>query len=822
MSDKSKLQETLKALREEYAQSLPKELEAIDNLWDSLQQTWDSTVLEIFQRSVHKLTGNAGAFGFSALSEAARPLDSLLLELRNDKQEVVPNSKAEEIAKYLSKVHEAAQQPDAPQESPKPEQEPSADVKSTPLDKTSTNRNKLVYLVEDDEYFAKLLSVELESRGYTVKIFNKVKGLPQAIKYTPPAAVIMDVMLNEGQLAGPKVMFQLQKSRATPLPSIFISARNDMEARLAAVRANGDAYFTKPFDFKLLAEKLDALTHNDSISGHRVLIVDDSGRYGDKYVKILRQSGMEAKILSQPVRCLDALEKFPVDLVMINTQLSGVSGMELAMVVRQQEKHSALPLVFFAQQFDRTVSSASMIGIADDYLSENISAAELVSNIANRIKQSKQKREQWEELRNRDSLTNLYNRSYFVTELNRLGEQAHPGKPLTVLYINLDNCRGIEKIQGLHLSDALVSNVAKFLQTCVRPDEILARLGEGIFGFLSIGRNLNEIRELAEHIRATVEQHITEADEQRVMSTCSIGIGVHQGIAKEGIQQLLKDATTACETAQKAGGNRIHLHETALAMTADRNHFENIRRAIEMDSFVLAFQPITPLHGTPGAYYDVFLRLLLEDQERVSPAEFLRIAEECELTPQMDRWVVVQSVKRLEERLEERQKYPFNFFVRISKATLEGPDFLLWLAKLLKNYDFPRASLIFDVPLNLVKSDLKTMERFGEYARGGLGCRLCLRNFDASPASLQLLNMLEIHVIKVHQDVMAGINNDEEQAEQLTRIVAAAHAQGVAVVAPFVEDVTTLSLLWQYEVDYITGYFIQPPGDSLDYDFDQE
>ncbi|MCP4697478.1 MAG: response regulator, partial [Gammaproteobacteria bacterium] len=114
----------------------------------------------------------------------------------------------------------------------------------------------LVYLVENDNYMADFLASQLNKWGYEICVFGNLQGLSQAIKQHPPSALVMDVMLTVEKPAGVKALLSIQKDRDKPLPAIFISANNTNKARTAAISANGDAFFTKPFDIKALVEKL--------------------------------------------------------------------------------------------------------------------------------------------------------------------------------------------------------------------------------------------------------------------------------------------------------------------------------------------------------------------------------------------------------------------------------------------------------------------------------------------------------------------------------------------------------------------------------------
>lgn len=804
MPHKKTLQETLEALRDEYARALPGKIKNLQEDWKILKHAWSDGKLGSFQRDVHKITGDAGAFGFSEVTEYARPLDMTLIALI---QSGHPPS-GEELRKIedgLEWIDVAAQNSD--------EQKAYNDA----MEEQAAKKNKLIYLVEDDEDFSKYLAIQLRHLGYSVRVFNTIKNLVKSTKEEPPAALIMDIMLAEGELAGPQVMLKIQKDRDEPLPVIFMSARVDMKARLAAVRANGDAYFTKPFDFDALAAKLEELTSRESTLTYRAMVVDDTGKYGEKYVKMLRKEKIQAKFLSNPMRILEAMEKFSPEIILINTQLSTLSGLELAMVVRQQEKYASLPIIFFAQQFDRTLRRSAMHGMADDYLNENIEPEQLVATVINRIRQTRHHRERIQELRNRDPISGLYNRNYLLSQLDLVDKGDYDAAyPLAVLYISVDNYSGIEKIMGLPVSQSLIKDTAKFLESCSTEKDLLARLNEHSFVIISFDRLLENVRGLAESIRSTLENHSVEMEGQEISSTCSIGIGLRHH-SSENPQQALQDADSACATARKQGGNQIVLHDSARAAKLETERLEYwheaIRLALDNDTFILNYQPIAGLHGKENVLYDVLVSMRIRE-ETVAAAKFIPIAEEFGLIHELDRRVVNYAVEKLAESSSASEIS--RFFVRLSGASLDDTSLQRWIERCLEQNGMSPQVLIFDISQYIVSSDYKKVENFLKWAKS-IGCGVALRDMDADEGSFQLLKMLDVDFVKVAASTVQGLSENQEKQETLSHIIKAIHERGKPVIVPFVEDAATLSLLWQFGVEYIMGHFIQPPGEELDY-----
>ena len=112
--------------------------------------------------------------------------------------------------------------------------------------------NHLIYLVDDYEWVTEKLSIELKIAGFNVLTFNNLNNFHSACKRTMPSIVIMDMVLREGEKAGANAVKQVQDYSNKDFSTIFISAHNDVESRLAAVRSGGSHYFVKPIDIEKL------------------------------------------------------------------------------------------------------------------------------------------------------------------------------------------------------------------------------------------------------------------------------------------------------------------------------------------------------------------------------------------------------------------------------------------------------------------------------------------------------------------------------------------------------------------------------------------
>lgn len=522
MSENNALEETLKLLRADYASKLPAALQAIDDVWNNLQQTWSIPTLEDLHGKVHRIAGAAGSFGFPELGRAAKELEVFLQELHHYTHSAAEAEFAT-IRESLRKIHDLAE---LPTQSTLTVAETSLVISNTPP--TKRPKGKLIYLCDDDKELADYLAVHLRHHGYEVTIFNAVDELPFAAKQRPPDALLMDIMLTDDDLAGPRIILNIQKRRQTPLPVIFMSARLDIKARLAAVRANGLAYFTKPVDITGLLLKLDKVTRTIPSGPYRVLIFDDKTQLGEKLADKLQVADFQVKTFNKSMQFMTALDKFTPQLIAVHTQLSAMTGVELVGMIKQQNSFEDIPVIFFASQFDQTAKLVEPSGLGEDFIYADIKTDSFIALVNHRIKKyllSRQETEDYvptETYRTQDRFTYHYKQRYLLDQVEIACKTPDNKYAPVLLYIKIT----FDKEIKTNIFDAFTVEAIHFLEKLVYRLEAVSCLKQGEFALLVSERPSENVRALIEFIRSSLEFQCTDPEEGIETCHCYVGTAI--------------------------------------------------------------------------------------------------------------------------------------------------------------------------------------------------------------------------------------------------------------------------------------------------------
>jgi DNA-binding response OmpR family regulator len=210
-------------------------------------------------------------------------------------------------------------------------------------DDAQSHKSKLVYLWPALSKDMREAARQLSYYGYQAELIDTPEQLIRDAETEPPTGILIDCSL-AGELTAP-LKAELT-AIAQRLPVACISDLSDVHARLAAVRMGCQAYFTRPIDAAALLDTLDRMTAPPQAEAGKVLIVDDSASLAAFYAAHLSEAGFVCQVVSDPLKCLDAILEHPPELILLDMNMPGASGQEIAKVIRQQDTYLSIPIVF--------------------------------------------------------------------------------------------------------------------------------------------------------------------------------------------------------------------------------------------------------------------------------------------------------------------------------------------------------------------------------------------------------------------------------------------------------------------------------------------
>jgi diguanylate cyclase (GGDEF)-like protein len=491
----------LKALCDEYASQLPEKIAQIaEAVAACFSGPWNAEACGALHLRVHNLVGSSGTYGYRALGDAARALDTSLKAFLD--RESPPTFAEQAAIRNLVKRIERARldgmtsTPASVDAAVQPSAQPSPRVRP---------EHQLVCLVSTDTQLADDLAGQIAHFGYTVKALLCLDSLSSAVAEAVPSAIIIDVGGPDGGLPCLDRLADIQRTRDTPIPALFISACDGLPARLQAVRAGASAYFTKPVDVDELIERLDPLTTTQAPDPFRVLIVDDSRELAAYLAGQLEAAGMATAIVTDPTEVMQPLIEMAPDLILMDLYMPGCSGLELAAVIRQQKEFISTPIVYLSAETDLDKQMEALRLGGDDFLTKPVQIGHLISSVTSRSQRSRLLRS----LMVRDSLTGLLNHT--ATEERLTIEVARTQRQrgqLAYALIDLDYFKRVNDTYGHPIGDRVLTRLSRLLQQRLRQTDVIGRVGGEEFAVIFTDTNaaaaaavLDEIRQRCRQVR---------------------------------------------------------------------------------------------------------------------------------------------------------------------------------------------------------------------------------------------------------------------------------------------------------------------------------
>jgi diguanylate cyclase (GGDEF)-like protein/PAS domain S-box-containing protein len=424
------------------------------------------------------------------------------------------------------------------------------------------------------------------------------------------------------------------------------------------------------------------------------------------------------------------------------------------------------------------------------------------------------------EMAEHDSLTGLFNRQYFLTELERVVENTRRGsrRDFALLYLDLDNFKFVNDTLGHLAGDKVLVEVTEMLDLRNRKSDLLARIGGDEFAILLYDVERDKVLKTAEAYRRLLDEYIFKYEGSVVQIGCSIGVTLFGSfpISKE---DLLVQADVACHLAKRSGRNRVHVYESSdsenmAAMTADMGWAAKIKTAIEHDLFCLACQPIMDLESSQIFRQEVLLRMRDDTNELILPAGFIASAERFGLMRAVDSWVVNKAIESLGKQLKRNPR--LHFSINLSAESVGDFTMLETITSALLTHNVPPTAVTFEITETVAIANLGPAVDFLTRLRN-LGCQTALDDFGVGYSSFAYLKDLPVDFVKIDGSFVRDVHCDKLQEAMVRSMNDIAHAMGKQTVAEYVDNAKAKRVLEDIGVDYIQGYFVGAPvllGDS--------
>jgi multidomain signaling protein FimX len=421
------------------------------------------------------------------------------------------------------------------------------------------------------------------------------------------------------------------------------------------------------------------------------------------------------------------------------------------------------------------------------------------------------------QIHNRNLLTGLLNRASLLTQIEHaLGDAVYEQKHSALLLLQLQHLDEVSVVMGKSATNLLLADVGDLLLKLLPADVLAGRLSTSEFGIL-IPNSETRDSNWPERLLGAVNNGLRPLVPQTLHLYAVAGSAAvtEEAMDAEVVVERARYNISARQNQERNRGQ----HAAALDIRPNEILL-GLRQALSAGNFALAFQPVVNLKADGLEHYEIRIRMPKQSSTETPllfPPDFLEIANQHGLGEDIDRWVLAQAMDLLQLRNNSRLR----FTVNLTKNSITGSTLLPWLAARLHELRQPTEQLILQVSeLDIISTPQKGVD-FGKQL-AELNIRLSITHFGCSLDPFLHLDSVQAHFVKLDRALLQDLDVDVKQRVKLQATVKGLHARGLLVIAPMMDQIEMLPLLWQADLNMLQGNCLQEPSDNMDFSFMQD
>ncbi|NEP33877.1 GGDEF domain-containing response regulator [Moorena sp. SIO3B2] len=580
----------------------------------------------------------------------------------------------------------------------------------------------------------------------------------------------------------------------------------------------------------------------------RILIVEDSEDDAELLVVELKNGGYEAiyERVEAPGAMNEALDNKGWDLVIADYFMPKFSAIGALLLL--QKKGLDLPFIIVSGSIKENMAIAAMKAGAHDYLLKH-QLARLVPAVERELREAKVRKnyrkaiKRLQDLTFYDELTGLPNRTLFLYYLRQWFKPVQPthnrkclpmaypiiptlcwDEPIVgntqkdnvfaVLSLTLSRYGIIQYSLGDLLSEQLLVATAQRLQECIGDQDILARMGENKFAILlSNIQDLAQVKETAERIHQEISIPF-DLNGRVVSSNCYIGI-VLSTMGYEQPKDLLRGADTAMYYAKLEGkGASEVFHPSMQKRAIERLQLEtDLQQAIKYETLHLNYQPIVSLTTGKTIGFEALARWQHRTRIKVSPSEFIPVAEETGLIIPLGEWILREACKQLSLWQDQFPDYSsLSISVNLSGIQLNQPQLIDQIDQICTTLELSGANLKLEITESVLVDNASVDSTILQKLKDR-NIKLCIDDFGTGYSSFSYLNDLPIDIIKIARSFISqGFTKNGKNFDTVEAIVNLAKKLKIQVIAEGIETQEQKDILQDLGCEYGQGFLF---GEAL-------
>ncbi|WP_341522350.1 EAL domain-containing protein [Pseudomonas sp. G.S.17] len=410
-----------------------------------------------------------------------------------------------------------------------------------------------------------------------------------------------------------------------------------------------------------------------------------------------------------------------------------------------------------------------------------------------------------------DTLTGLLNRrGFYQTVEGMLLRNEQAGKFLVLLYLDLDGFKRINDSLGHDAGDQVLLWVSQQLKECMRPYDVLARMGGDEFTVVIDGLDFPE------HAAKVAEKLIERVSLRRQVDGLDITLGASIGIATfpdcgANLDGLLRAADIAMYEAKRAGRQQYRFFDQEMNGRARSRLMleESVRTAIDGKDFSMVYQPQVFIESGRLRGFEALLRWQHPSAGDVPPGLFIPLLEETRLITKLGGWIFEQGAAQ-RKRWNEIFDANLVLSVSVSFTQFSMPNLASELQRAMQRFDLKPGQLEVEITESSLVHNLNH-SRMQIQLLHDIGVRVALDDFGVGECSLSHLRNLDIDTLKIDRHFVASMLGSVRDLAVARSIIELCRNLDVLVIAEGVETIEQYQWLKDNGCQLIQGFLVAHP-----------
>lgn len=409
-----------------------------------------------------------------------------------------------------------------------------------------------------------------------------------------------------------------------------------------------------------------------------------------------------------------------------------------------------------------------------------------------------------------DSLTGLPNRVQFEREIIEIFLVARSRQSqVAVLFIDLDRFKVINDTLGHTIGDEMLKELAIRLRAVMPPGDLLARIGGDEFVAVVSFDAMSEIEVIAEKLLAAVREPI-DIRGYHLNTSASIGAAIYPQDGADS-KTIMKHADSAMYHAKEHGKNNYQFYTEQISIDVQmRLYYEQeLKNAISNGELSLVYQPQYDLLSGKIVAAEVLLRWQNERLGKVSPEQFIPIAEDTGMIVEIGEFVLEEACRTFMQWRKQGCLLD-RIAVNISSVQFRQEEMLERFQNIMAKSGIAPANIEIEITerhvMEYSESNLTTLEDLRR-----MGCTISIDDFGTGYSSMSYLKSLEVDMIKIDKSFVMDLPGNTHDIEVSKAIIALSKSLGYRVVAEGIESEEQEEFLRQNGCHYGQGYHFSPP-----------